>query len=84
MRIVKWEDGIIQVYVWVIVAFILVLTATVIAALRSVKNKSPEISGFYPILDLSKFWHLVIFFFTAGAILGLAFTGINPFIYFQF
>jgi alginate O-acetyltransferase complex protein AlgI len=84
MRIVKWEDGIIQIYVWVIVAFILVLTATVIAALRSVKNKSPEISGFYPILDLSKFWHLVIFFFTVGAILSLAFTGINPFIYFQF
>jgi hypothetical protein len=37
-----------------------------------------------PLLDLSKFWHLVIFFVEAGVIAGLAYTGANPFIYFQF
>jgi alginate O-acetyltransferase complex protein AlgI len=90
MRIVTWQTGIIQIYAWAIVAMIILLAATIAAAAVKRLGKPPSpgeedgINGFYPVLDLSKFWHLVIFFVTAGLIAGLAYTGANPFIYFQF
>jgi alginate O-acetyltransferase complex protein AlgI len=89
MRIVTWQDGIIQIYSWLIVAMLLVIAASFFAVKRSYSllcddNKTFEINGFYPILNLSKFWHLVIFYIVIGLIVGLAYTGANPFIYFQF
>jgi alginate O-acetyltransferase complex protein AlgI len=42
------------------------------------------LNGFYPVLDLSKFWQLTVFFIFVGILFGLAYTGENPFIYFQF
>jgi alginate O-acetyltransferase complex protein AlgI len=89
MRIVTWQDGIIQIYSWLIVAILLVVAASFFAIKRSYSllcsgNKAVEINGFYPMLDLSKFWHLVIFYILIGLIVGLAYTGANPFIYFQF
>jgi hypothetical protein len=68
----------------VIVAILILLSATIIAFVRAYKNKLKEINGFYIIIDLSKFWYLVMFFLFIGLIIGLAFVGANPFIYFQF
>jgi alginate O-acetyltransferase complex protein AlgI len=89
MRIVTWQDGIIQIYVWLIVAILLVVAATVFAIIKNrlplySNDKSAEINGFYPMLNLMKFWHLVVFFIAIGIVIGLAYTGSNPFIYFQF
>jgi alginate O-acetyltransferase complex protein AlgI len=83
-RIVLWEDGIIQIYIWVIFAVLIVIIASVIVSIRSLKNKAEEINGFYPLLNLSKAWHLAVFFIVIGIIFGIAYTGTNPFIYFQF
>jgi hypothetical protein len=71
------------------VALFVVITATIFTV---VKNYSAigdntnhiEINGFYPILDLSKFWSMVVFFVVIGFIIAFAYTGANPFIYFQF
>ncbi|GHU54236.1 alginate O-acetyltransferase [Spirochaetia bacterium] len=88
-RIFTWQTGIIQIYAWVIVAIIIVCAASIVTVLKhhanvSAADDSVQINGFYPILDLSKFWHLVVFFVLIGLIAGLAYTGANPFIYFQF
>jgi alginate O-acetyltransferase complex protein AlgI len=87
--IVTWKTGIIQVYAWVIVAIIIVCAASIVTVAKhhaciAVTDKPAQINGFYPLFDLSKFWHLVVFFVEAGLIAGLAYTGANPFIYFQF
>ena len=42
------------------------------------------VDGYYPILDLTSVRGLTVFFVFLGLILGLAFTGENPFVYFQF
>ena len=83
-RIFTWQNGIIQIYSWVIVAIIIVIFASIIAALKARKEKSAQVDGFYIVLDLSKFWNLVIFFFSIGLIFAFAFVGASPFIYFQF
>lgn len=80
--IVTWQKGIIQLYAWVLIAIVLVIAGTLWAILK--QRGAEQINGFYPILDLSKFWHLVLFFIIAGCIAGLGYTGANPFIYFQF
>jgi alginate O-acetyltransferase complex protein AlgI len=87
IRIFTWQDGIIQVYVWVIVAILVVFIAHIISILNGCRDRSSkliEITGFYPILDLSKFSRIIVFFIELGLIIGLAYTGANPFIYFQF
>jgi hypothetical protein len=66
------------------VAVLVLLSATMTVITKAYKNKLKEINGFYIALDLSRFWHLVIFFLFIGLIIGLAFVGANPFIYFQF
>jgi alginate O-acetyltransferase complex protein AlgI len=83
-RIITWQKGIIQIYVWVVVSIIIVLSAEIITVLKAHKDNSGELNGFYIILDLSKFRNLVAFFLVIGFIFGLAFVGANPFIYFQF
>ncbi|GHV91662.1 alginate O-acetyltransferase [Spirochaetia bacterium] len=89
VRIFTWQTGIIQIYAWVIVAIIIVCAASIVTVVKhqanvSAADESVQINGFYPILDLSKFWHLVVFFVVMGVIAGLAYTGASPFIYFQF
>ncbi|MDR2815484.1 MAG: MBOAT family protein [Proteiniphilum sp.] len=84
IRIITWQNGIIQIYSWVVAAILILLSATITAIIRAYRTKSGETNGFYVVLDLSKFWHLVIFFLFIGLIIGLAFVGTNPFIYFQF
>jgi alginate O-acetyltransferase complex protein AlgI len=80
--IITWQEGIVQIYAWTIPAVFLVLLGTVYAVIKN-KNHA-KIDGIYPILNLSSFWQLVIFFVEIGLIIGVGYTGANPFIYFQF
>ena len=87
-RIFCFDAGISQPYMWLFIALVILLAATVTALCRS--GKKPErpsktnvsyIDGYYPLLKLDSFWGLVIFFVFVGLILSLAYTGGSPFIY---
>jgi len=83
-RMFIWQNGIIHIYSWTIIALFVLLVGTVVAIVNSKKNNCKIISGFYPILNLNKFTSWLIVFLFAGIIIGLAYTNSNPFIYFQF
>jgi len=90
-RIVSFETGLEQPYMWFFIAAVIVLVASFCAytvskkkKLVSVKCNMSAVEGFYPILDLRKFWHLVLFFMEIGLVLCLAYTGGSPFIYGQY
>lgn len=76
------QNGIRQPFVWTFVS-LLALTAGTIAAERKAR-KGAETDGYYPILDLGTVRGLTVFFVELGLILALAYTGENPFVYFQF
>lgn len=78
-----WQNGIIHVYSWSIVAVIMVLISTIVATIKSKRN-GETITGFYPIFDLNKTSSLILMFVLIGVILIFAYTKSNPFIYFQF
>jgi alginate O-acetyltransferase complex protein AlgI len=80
--ILTWQEGVVQLYVWVFAALIMVCAGAYAACIK--KQKNERTCGFYPVLDVSSFWGLVLFFVELGLIAGLAYTGANPFIYFQF
>ena len=77
------QDGIIQPFFWSFFALIIFIAASLFAFLKSLNNNN-EISGCYLIFNLDKVTGLTAFFVFIGLIIGLAFTGENPFIYFQF
>ena len=90
-RIVSFEAGLEQPYMWFFIAAVIVLAASFSAYLTSKKKKLVATKGnmsaveaFYPILDLRRFWHLVFFFVEIGLLLCLAYTGGSPFIYGQY
>lgn len=90
-RILRFEAGLEQPYMWFFIAAVIVLIASFSAYMQSKKKQlSPAkcnmsaVEGFYPILDLGKFWHLVLFFMEIGLVLCLAYTGGSPFIYGQY
>lgn len=75
---------------WLIIATVLLLLASIIAFIKTNKNPSQTpnkrtntsmVEGYYPIVDLTTFQGLVIFFVFCGIILCLAYTGGSPFIY---
>lgn len=78
------QNGIVQHYFWAYVSIAAVLIATFCAVRRGRKNGDSVISGFYPTVDLRTYPGLTVFFTVCGLILVLAFTGENPFVYFQF
>ena len=87
-RIFTLADGITHLYLWFFVAAAVLAASTLAAKIKSRGNTVKEnrrntsaVDGFYPLLDLSKFWHLVAFFVLCGLILGLCYTGGSPFIY---
>lgn len=87
-RIFSFDVGLEQPYFWLFVSTVILIACTFIAALKSKRIDLPSkmsncsfINGFYPILDLSRFWNLVTFFVFCGLILCLAYTGGSPFIY---
>ena len=88
-RVFSWSEGIVHPYIWSWVAMALVGGATFIAMRKfepSVDARGREIlvSGFCPVMDLTKISSLTVFLFSWGVVLGLMYTGGSPFIYFQF
>lgn len=84
-----WHSGIVQIYSWSVFGIIIVTVATVIGVIRSKKvpeqnGKQISINGFYPIVDLNKFWSIVWVLLLICLIMSLGYTDSNPFIYFQF
>ncbi|MBQ3075703.1 MAG: MBOAT family protein [Clostridia bacterium] len=81
--IITWQKGIFYISSWTVVGIALVVLCTAVALIRSAKNKTkPE--GFYPVANLNTVWGLTLLIVALGITLGLAYTGSNPFIYFQF
>lgn len=71
------QNGLFQPYFWSFVSFAFLIAATFIAYKKDKEN----CNGFYPILNLSRFWQLVAFFVVIGLTLALCYTGGSPFIY---
>ena len=77
------QDGIRQPFSWSFVS-VLFLSISSYATYKKSRNADDEIVAFYPILNLNTICGLTLFFVELGLILSLAFTGENPFVYFQF
>ena len=87
-RVFSFSAGLEQPYIWLFVSLILYFVAMAFATVKSKKNPAPtkklnvsRVEGYYPILNLSKFWQLTIFFVFVGLTLAFAYTGGSPFIY---
>lgn len=90
------QNGIKQPFFWSFVALGLLFIAEIIAVIKAKQKmkkyeegyeeyeKYAEARGFCPIMNLNTITGLTMFFVFVGLILGLAFTGENPFVYFQF
>lgn len=81
--IILWQDGTMYISSWCIFGIAVIAAATLAAALRS-RRENISVSGFYPAVSLSTVWGLTIFLVFIGITFGLAYTGSNQFIYFQF
>lgn len=81
------HTGIRQPYTWSFVAIICLLIGTVAAVIHSRKlgfvnkNWEPVVNGFYPVMDLTKLWSLVVFFTYCGLTIILGYYGNTAFIY---
>lgn len=81
--IFTWQNGMVYVSTWTMLSILLVSLCTLVAVIRSRKEqRSPD--GYYPTLNLNTVSGLTILFVSFGLTLILAYTGNNPFIYFQF
>ncbi len=80
--IVLWQKGVLQISTWSILATIVVIVGYLTVVFR--KKRENEIDGFYPVMDLNTVTGLAVVFTVLGLVFGLAYTGNNPFIYFQF
>lgn len=82
-----FQDGICQPYTWSFFAIAVVLGASVVAIQRSrrlgisERHGNPTVAGFYPILDLSRFWSKIAFFTFVGLTILLGYYGDTAFIY---
>ena len=81
--ILLWKNGVVHTSCWAVAGILIALVATAVAVVRSGKRHEP-VTGFYPTMSLDTTLGLLVLFLTIGLILGLAYTGDNPFIYFQF
>ena len=77
------HHGIRFVSFWGLFGLALVWGAHIVALVRSKRLGIPP-TGFYPMVKLSTFRGLLLFFLLAGITLALGYTGESPFIYFQF
>lgn len=87
-QLFSFRSGLRQPYVWFFFAAAVLCVCTGVALYKSGKPQLPgnrqnqsAVNGFYPVLDLTSFWGLTLFFVFCGLILGLAYTGGSPFIY---
>ena len=78
------HTGVCQPYTWTFFA-VAILVISEIIAWKKAKNEGSEIvNGYYPMMDLSKFWRLVIFFTFIGLTIILGYYGNTAFIYGKF
>ena len=82
--VITLQNGIVQPFAWTFAAIAVLLAATLYAARKAKRSGETWIGSCYPMLDLTTIKGLTIFFIELGAILGLTFTGEQPFVYFQF
>lgn len=73
------KNGINFPYIWLIVTVILSIITTII-----ILKKDKNLNSVYPILNLKKIPGLICFITFVGIIIIFAYTGANPFVYFQF
>ena len=78
------QDGIRQPFVWSFVSIAVLCVCTAAAVYRARRQKNAAVHGYYLIQDLNTIRGLALFFILCGLILVLAYTGENPFVYFQF
>lgn len=78
-----WQPGITYISSWAMFGILLVGSFTLIAYLRS-RRRNLRAEGYYPLVNLESVWGMTIVLVVFGVALGLAYTGSNPFIYFQF
>ena len=79
-----WSGGINQIFFWSVFSIVLLVAATAAAALKAKKEGKKSVNGYYPVFDLNKISGLIILFSEIMLIIMFAYTGSNPFIYFQF
>lgn len=77
--IFTWKNGINFLSSWLIFIIAIVIISTLIAY-----KKNKKIESFYPIFNLKKVSGLICFITFTGVTIMLAYTGDNPFVYFQF
>ena len=78
------QDGIRQPFFWSFVSLAILAVFTAGAVIRAKRAGAARVEGYYPVLDLDRVGGLAVFFIVLGLIVTLAFTGENPFVYFQF
>ena len=81
--IFTWQDGVVYISSWNVFSILIVGIATLVAWIRAKKRKT-VCEGFYPVFSLNSVLGLTILLVVFGLALGMAYTGSNPFIYFQF
>lgn len=81
--VVTLQNGIRQPFSWSFFAIAILLICTICAILTNYKELR-RTNGYYPILNLHSIAGLTTFFVIIGLIIVLAYTGNNPFVYFQF
>lgn len=60
------------------------IIAEILAWKKAKKEEAEVVNGYYPVMDLSKFWNLVIFFTFIGLTIILGYYGNTAFIYGKF
>ena len=82
--IFTFQNGISQPFFWSFFALVILILSELSAFIKAHRENLPEVTGYCPVLNLGRIPGLTMFFVFVGLILGLAFTGEHPFVYFQF
>jgi len=78
------HTGISQPYTWTFFAVAVLVIAEIMAWRKAKKAGITEVNGYYPVMNLSKFWNLIIFFTFIGLTIILGYYGNTAFIYGKF
>ena len=81
--IFTWQGGVVHISSWAVFGIAVIMLAQAAAIIKSEREQRTW-EGYYPTVRLDTFAGLLAFFTFVGITLGLAYTGNNPFIYFQF
>jgi alginate O-acetyltransferase complex protein AlgI len=87
-RLFTFQTGISQPFSWTFISVAILIIGYFAAALHSKKNPDKQgrviYEGYYPLVNLNTIKGITIFLFVIGLIIIFAYTGNNPFVYFQF